>query len=133
MSGGAVSGRAPAAANPASSNAWLIAVLVALATFMEVLDTTIANVVLTYIAGDMGVSTDEASWVVTTYLVANAVSLTASPWKMRNRSSESRFQASAVAIEATVNNAKHVRKKALRPKNRARNGLAVKLTALATR
>ena len=47
---------------------------------MEVLDTTIANVVLPYIAGGMGVSDDEASWVVTTYLVANAVSLTASPF-----------------------------------------------------
>ena len=68
MSSAAISGRAPAAASPASVNPWLIAVLVALATFMEVLDTTVANVVLTYIAGDMGVSTDEASWVVTTYL-----------------------------------------------------------------
>ena len=46
---------------------------------MEVLDTTIANVVLPYIAGGMGVSSDEASWVVTSYLVANAISLTASP------------------------------------------------------
>jgi DHA2 family multidrug resistance protein len=45
---------------------------------MEVLDTTVANVLLQYIAGGMGVSQDEASWVVTTYLVANAVSLTAS-------------------------------------------------------
>jgi DHA2 family multidrug resistance protein len=62
---------------------WLIAVLVALAAFMEVLDTTIANVVLPYIAGGMGVSDDEASWVVTTYLVANAVSLTASPFLAR--------------------------------------------------
>jgi MFS transporter, DHA2 family, multidrug resistance protein len=69
---------APAAASRASTNPWLIAVLVALATFMEVLDTTIANVALPYIAGGMGVSEDEASWVVTTYLVANAVSLTAS-------------------------------------------------------
>ena len=50
---------------------------------MEVLDTTVANVVLPYIAGGMGVSTDEASWVVTTYLVANAVSLTASPFLAR--------------------------------------------------
>ncbi len=47
---------------------------------MEVLDTTIANVVLPYIAGGMGVSEDEASWVVTTYLVANAIILTASPF-----------------------------------------------------
>jgi DHA2 family multidrug resistance protein len=62
----------------AASNPWLIAVLVALATFMEVLDTTIANVALPHIAGSMGVSADESSWVVTTYLVANAVILTAS-------------------------------------------------------
>src|SRR5580658_4380663 len=74
---------APAAASGASASPWLIAVLVALATFMEVLDTTIANVVLPYIAGGMGVSDDEASWVVTTYLVANAVSLTASPFLAR--------------------------------------------------
>jgi DHA2 family multidrug resistance protein len=63
-----------------SVNPWLIAVLVALASFMEVLDTTIANVVLPYIAGGMGVSEDEASWVVTTYLVANAIILTASSY-----------------------------------------------------
>src|SRR6201993_32530 len=71
MSAGAT--RADASANP-----WLVAVLVALATFMEVLDTTIANVALPYIAGGMGVSEDEASWVVTTYLVSNAIILTAS-------------------------------------------------------
>ena len=47
---------------------------------MEVLDTTIANVALPYIAGGMGVSEDEASWVVTTYLVANAIILTASSY-----------------------------------------------------
>src|SRR6185503_2069793 len=68
----------PAAAGGAGPNPWLIAVVVAFATFMEVLDTTIANVALTYIAGGMGVSEDEASWVVTTYLVSNAVALTAS-------------------------------------------------------
>jgi DHA2 family multidrug resistance protein len=60
------------------ANQWLTAVLVALATFMEILDTTIANVALRYIAGGLGVSEDEASWVVTTYLVANAIILTAS-------------------------------------------------------
>ncbi|MDU0961450.1 MAG: DHA2 family efflux MFS transporter permease subunit, partial [Bradyrhizobium sp.] len=63
-----------------ATNPWLIAVLVALATFMEVLDTTIANVALPYIAGGMGVSQDESSWVVTTYLVSNAISLTASSY-----------------------------------------------------
>jgi len=50
---------------------------------MEVLDTTIANTILPYFAGGMGVSDDEASWVVTTYLVANAASLTASPYFAR--------------------------------------------------
>src|SRR4051812_13282508 len=67
-------------AGGASANPWLIAVLVALATFMETLATTIANVVLPSIAGGLGVSEDEASWVVTTYLLANAVSLTASSY-----------------------------------------------------
>src|SRR5271156_4891215 len=66
------------ARSPAVASPWLIAIVVALATFMEVLDTTIANVALPYIAGGLGVSDDEASWVVTTYLVANAVALTAS-------------------------------------------------------
>jgi len=66
---------APAAV---AANPWLIALVVALASFMEVLDTTIANVALPYIAGGMGVSEDEASWVVTTYLVSNAIILTAS-------------------------------------------------------
>jgi MFS transporter, DHA2 family, multidrug resistance protein len=64
--------RARSAPNP-----WLIAVVVALASFMEVLDTTIANVALRYIAGGLGVSEDDASWVVTTYLVANAIIVTA--------------------------------------------------------
>jgi DHA2 family multidrug resistance protein len=59
-------------------NPWLIAVVVSMATFMEVLDTTIANVALPYIAGDLAISADEASWVITTYLVANAIILTAS-------------------------------------------------------
>ncbi|MCA6126008.1 DHA2 family efflux MFS transporter permease subunit [Bradyrhizobium sp. WSM 1704] len=61
-------------------NPWLIAIVVALASFMEVLDTTIANVALPYIAGGMGVSQDEASWVVTTYLVSNAIILTISSY-----------------------------------------------------
>ena len=73
----------PAAASGAFANPWLIAVVVALASFMETLDTTIANVALPYIAGGMGVSEDEASWVVTTYLVANAIILTASSFLAR--------------------------------------------------
>ena len=80
MSTGAMRTGTPAGGSGVSANPWLIAVLVALAAFMEVLDTTVVNVVLPYIAGGMGVSDDEASWAVTTYLVANAVSLTASPF-----------------------------------------------------
>jgi len=71
-----------AVTNPVT-NPWLIAIVVALASFMEVLDTTIANVALPYIAGGMGVSEDEASWVVTTYLVSNAIILTASSFLAR--------------------------------------------------
>src|SRR6185437_5217883 len=63
-----------------NANPWLIAVLVAVATFMEVLDTTIANVALRYISGGLAVSSDEASWVITTYLVANSIVLCASGW-----------------------------------------------------
>jgi DHA2 family multidrug resistance protein len=80
MSAAATRALPAAAASSAAVNPWLIAVLVAFASFMENLDTTIANVALPYIAGGLGVSEDEASWVITTYLVANAVSLTASSY-----------------------------------------------------
>src|SRR5215468_10686190 len=83
MSAAAVRAGAPSAASGAPVNPWLIAIVVALASFMEVLDTTIANVALPYIAGGMGVSEDEASWVVTTYLVSNAIILTASSFLAR--------------------------------------------------
>jgi MFS transporter, DHA2 family, multidrug resistance protein len=83
VSDAAAQAGAPPARGAASASPWLIAILVALATFMEVLDTTIANTILPYFAGGMGVSDDEASWVVTTYLVANAASLTASPYFAR--------------------------------------------------
>src|SRR6516165_7677414 len=83
MSTGSMRTGTPAAGSGVSANPLLIAVLVALAAFMEVLDRRVVNVVLLYIAGGMGVSDDEASWVVTTYLVANAVSLTASPFLAR--------------------------------------------------
>jgi MFS transporter, DHA2 family, multidrug resistance protein len=63
-----------------ASNPWLIAVSVMLATFMEVLDTSIASVALPYIAGSLSATNDEATWVLTSYLVANAVVLPASTW-----------------------------------------------------
>jgi DHA2 family multidrug resistance protein len=62
------------------ANPWMIAILVSVATFMEVLDTTIANVALRYVSGGLAVSSDEASWVITTYLVANSIVLCASGW-----------------------------------------------------
>src|SRR6202161_506199 len=61
-------------------NPWVVALTVPLATFMEVLDTSIANVALPHIAGGLGASTDEATWVLTSYLVANAVILPASSY-----------------------------------------------------
>ena len=61
-------------------NPWLIAVVVSLATFMEVLDTTIANVALRHIAGGLGASQDEATWILTSYLISNAIVLPVSGW-----------------------------------------------------
>ena len=61
-------------------NPWIIAASVMLATFMEVLDTAIASVALPYIAGSLSASNDEATWVLTSYLVANAVMIPASGW-----------------------------------------------------
>jgi DHA2 family multidrug resistance protein len=61
-------------------NPWLIAVSVMLATFMEVIDTSIASVALPHIAGSLSATTDEATWVLTSYLVANAIILPASSW-----------------------------------------------------
>src|SRR5215471_14701805 len=61
-------------------NPWLVAVVVALAAFMEVLDTSIANVALPYIAGGLGASNDESTWVLTSYLAANAIVLPISGW-----------------------------------------------------
>ncbi|HET9165932.1 MAG TPA: DHA2 family efflux MFS transporter permease subunit, partial [Candidatus Angelobacter sp.] len=70
------------AAKPAI-NPWLIAITVTLATFMELLDTSIANVSLPHIAGGLAVSYDESTWVLTSYLVANAVVLPLSAWLSR--------------------------------------------------
>src|ERR1700747_3027832 len=69
--------------NPPSVNPWVIAVAVTLAAFMETLDTSIANVALPYIGGGLGRSYDEVTWILTTYLVANAVVLPMSAWLSR--------------------------------------------------
>jgi DHA2 family multidrug resistance protein len=76
---------------------WLIAMSVMLATFMEILDTAIASVALPYIAGSLSASNDEATWVLTSYLVANAVILPTSNWFAR-RFGRKRFLIICVGI-----------------------------------
>src|SRR5208282_5426695 len=78
-------------------NPWLVAVVVSIATFMVVLDTAIANVSLRYIAGSFGASIDESTWVLTTYLIANAVVLPASGW-LSNVIGRKRFYMLCVAM-----------------------------------
>ena len=76
---------------------YLIALVVSIATFMVVLDTAIANVALRYIAGSLAISVDESTWVVTTYLIANAVVLPVSGW-LSNVIGRKRFYMICVAI-----------------------------------
>src|SRR5262245_61420632 len=64
-------------------NPWFIAITVTIATFMELLDTSIANVSLPHIAGGLATSYDESTWVLTSYLIANAVVLPLSAWLSR--------------------------------------------------
>ena len=78
-------------------NPWLIALTVTLATFMEVLDTSIANVALPHIAGSLGASQDEATWVLTSYLVSSAIVLPISGW-LSNRFGRKRFYMSCVVV-----------------------------------
>jgi MFS transporter, DHA2 family, multidrug resistance protein len=78
-------------------NPWLIAISVMLATFMEVLDTSIANVALQYIAGSLSVSTDESTWVLTTYLISNAIVMPTTAWFGR-RFGRKRFLMFCVAV-----------------------------------
>jgi DHA2 family multidrug resistance protein len=80
-------------------NPWLIAITVTLATFMEVLDTAIANVALPHIAGSLGASSDESTWVLTSYLVSNAIVLPISAW-LATRLGRKNFYMSCVALFA---------------------------------
>src|SRR5262245_48248583 len=72
----------PMAAEPwrPTANPWLIAMVVAMAAFMEVLDTSIANVALPYMAGNLGASNDESTWVLSSYLGSNAIVLPITGW-----------------------------------------------------
>ncbi len=78
-------------------NPWTVALVVTMATFMEVLDTAIANVSLSHIAGSLSVSSDEATWVLTSYLVSNAVVLPISGW-LATRIGRKRFYLTCVLL-----------------------------------
>jgi len=78
-------------------NPWAIALTVTLATFMEVLDTSIANVALPHIAGSLGASQEEATWVLTSYLVSSAIVLPISGW-LSDRIGRKRFYMTCVAL-----------------------------------
>src|SRR5215471_8860957 len=85
----------------AAPNIWFIAVTVTIATFMELLDTSIANVALPHIAGGLGVSTEESTWVLSSYLVANAVVLPLSAWLSRVFGRKNYYMACVALFTAT--------------------------------
>jgi len=78
-------------------NPWAVAIVVSMATFMEVLDTSIANVSLHHIAGNLGAGSSEATWVLTSYLVSNAIVLPVSGW-LSNVLGRKRFYMTCVAL-----------------------------------
>jgi MFS transporter, DHA2 family, multidrug resistance protein len=78
-------------------NPWAIGVVVAMAAFMEILDTSIANVALPYIGGNLGVSNDDSTWVLTSYLVSNAIVLPISGW-LAVRFGRKRFFMACLAV-----------------------------------
>src|SRR6202158_1234014 len=96
MSSAALTADGAALPRPAV-NPWIIAMAVTLATFMEVLDTSIANVSLPHIAGSLSAGTDESTWVLTSYLVSNAIVLPLSGW-ISSIIGRKRFYMSCVAI-----------------------------------
>jgi MFS transporter, DHA2 family, multidrug resistance protein len=91
----------PAKSTPAQVNPWAVALTVTLATFMELLDTSIANVSLPHIAGGLGRSFDETTWVLTSYLVANAVILPMSAWLSRVLGRKRYYMISVALFTAT--------------------------------
>ena len=80
---------------------WLVAVIVSIATFMEVLDTTIANVSLRNIAGSLAAGQDESTYILTSYLVANAIVLPISGW-LANVVGRKRFYMICVALSLSA-------------------------------
>src|SRR5579875_2167682 len=90
-------GRSASLAPEKVFNPWIIALVVTMGTFMEVLDTSIANVALPHIAGSLSASQDESTWVLTSYLVANAIILPISGW-FSTLFGRKRFYMACVAI-----------------------------------
>ncbi|HEY1463017.1 MAG TPA: DHA2 family efflux MFS transporter permease subunit [Terriglobales bacterium] len=84
--------------NPRNINPWLIAIAVMSSTFMEVLDTTVVNVSLPHIAGNLSASTDEATWTLTSYLVANAIILPMTGWLANNFGRKRLLMASVIGF-----------------------------------
>src|SRR6201987_892688 len=87
----------PLAAWKPKHNPWIVALVVTMATFMEVLDTSIANVALPHIAGNLSASQDESTWVLTSYLVSNAIILPISAW-LATTFGRKRFYMTCVAL-----------------------------------
>jgi DHA2 family multidrug resistance protein len=79
---------------------WVTALALALGTFMQVLDTTIANVSLPTIAGNLGASTDQATWVITSFTVANGIGVPLTGWLMNRYGVVRVFAASVLAFTA---------------------------------
>jgi len=80
-----------------SANPWMITISVMLATFMVVLDTSVANVALPHIAGNLSATTDESTWVLTRYLVSNAIMLPATGW-IAQRMGRKRLLLTSIAV-----------------------------------
>src|ERR1700742_5014530 len=80
MAGAGAQGWTPERSVAGNRNPWSIIAIISIATFMVVLDTSIANVALGHIAGGLSASYDEATWVITSFLVANAVVIPISGW-----------------------------------------------------
>ena len=84
--------------NTPEINPWIVAIAVMLGTFMEVLDTTVVNVALPHIAGSLSATVDETTWVLTSYLVANAIILPMTGW-LASMFGRKRFLLTCIVIE----------------------------------
>ena len=89
------------------SSPWLVAVAVVIPTFMEVLDTTIANVALRYIAGGLSAPANDSEWVITSYLAANAIVLPISGWLAMRLGPAELFPAVDRRLHARVGPVRH--------------------------